>query len=85
MSKILILGMALSLLFLSGTFFSSQAGCKLSPDGCTPLSSFYLCGSTNMDNNTMSQQKSPATSQDPVKCNPKWKVDFSNGLWEYMG
>ena len=85
MSKILILGMALSLLFLSGAFFSAQAECKLSFNGCPPLSSSYLCGSGNMDKDTMTRQKSSATSQGPLKCGSNWKMDFSNGFWKNMG
>ena len=85
MSKILILGVALSLLFLGGSFFSVQAASELSFNGCSLLSSSSLCGSRNGDRDTMSRQKSPAASQAPFKYDTNEKVDFSNGFWQDMG
>ena len=79
MNKILILGMALSLLFLSGSFFSVQAGCEFSFNGCPPLSSSFLCGSGSMDKGTMTGQESPAAYDSNEK------IDFSNGFWQNMG
>ena len=85
MSKILILGMALWLLFLSGSFFSVQAGSELNFKGCPLFSSSSLCGSRNMDKDTMTNQESPSSSQGPCKYDTNEKVDFSNGFWQDMG
>ena len=66
MGKQLIIGMALSLLFVSGSFFSAQA-CGLAFNGCIPPNYSSLCGTTcvskDMDKNTMPKQESPATNQ----------------------
>lgn len=79
MNKILILGIALSLLFLSGSFFSIQAGCEFSFNGCPPLSSSFLCSSESIDKGTMTRQENPATYDTHEK------IDFSNGFWQDMG
>ena len=84
MSKLLILGMALSLLFLSGSFFGAQAGCELRSNGCPPYSSSYLCSSNNMDRDTMTKQNNPATSQEPFNYDTNKKEDFGNGFWQDM-
>ncbi|MFZ0930760.1 MAG: hypothetical protein WAN11_19290 [Syntrophobacteraceae bacterium] len=84
MSKKLILGMALSLLFLNGSFFSVQAGCKLSFNGSPLLSSSSPCGSKNMDKATMTRQQSPATSQGPFKYDTNKNGDLSNDSWQDM-
>jgi hypothetical protein len=84
MSKVLIFGMALSLLFVSGSFFGAQAGCELRSNGCPPYSSSYLCGSRNIDKDTMTNQESPATSSGPFNYDTNKKEDLWNGFWQDM-
>ena len=66
MGKQLVPGMALSLLLVSGSFFSAHA-CELAFNGCMPPNYSSLCGTTcvskDMGKNTMTRQESPATSQ----------------------
>lgn len=68
MGKQLIFGMALWLLFASGSFFSAQA-CEVAFNGCMPPHYSSLCGTTcvskDMDKNSVTGRESPATSQGP--------------------
>jgi hypothetical protein len=67
-SKKLILGMVLSLLLVSGSFFSVQAACDLGSNDSSP-NSFTCslwgsrCDSRDADRDTVGKHKSPAASQ----------------------
>jgi hypothetical protein len=72
MSKNLILEMALSLLLVSGSFFSAQAACDLSSHRCPPhSSSCSLFGphgaAKDADRDSVTKQESSATSKEPLK------------------
>jgi hypothetical protein len=85
MSKILILAIAISLLFVSGSFFGAQAGGKSGFKGC-PLFSSSSCGLNDADRDTMApgQERQPA-GQGSFGHDTNPKVDFSGGFWQDMG
>lgn len=78
MRRMLIPGIALSLLFLSGSFFSALAVCQLNFNGCPPRSSSSLCSSTDADRDTMAGHESPWTSQGTFKYDTDKKAGLSN-------
>jgi len=72
MSKKLILGITLSLLLVSGSFFSAQAACDLGSNRCSShSSSCSLFGphgaSSDVDRDKMTKEEKPATSKGPLK------------------
>ncbi|MGO9374742.1 MAG: hypothetical protein ACLQBD_21950 [Syntrophobacteraceae bacterium] len=72
MSKKLILGITLSLLFVSGSFFSVRAAWDLGSNRCpSHSSSCSLFGphgaSSDVDKDKMTKEEKPATSKEPLK------------------
>jgi len=72
MSKKLILGITLSLLFVSGSFFATRAACDLGSNRCSSHSSqCSLFGphgaSRDVDKDKMTEQEKPETNKEPLK------------------
>ena len=82
LSKKLILGMVLSLLLVSGSFFSVQAACDLGSNGSSPNSStcslFGSHASRDADRDTMGKHESPAASQGSSEYNTNRKDGISS-------
>lgn len=83
MSKKLILGMVLSLLLVSGLYFSLQAASDLGLNGPSPHSTTCSlwdshCGSRDADKDTMGKHESPAGSQGSSDYETNKKGDISN-------
>jgi hypothetical protein len=83
LKKKLFLGMVLSLLLVSGLYFSLQAASDLGSNGPSPHASTCSlwdphCGSRDADKDTMGKHESPAASQGSSDYDTNKKGDISN-------
>lgn len=83
LSRKLIVGMVLSLLLVSGLYFSLQAASDLGLNGPSPHASTCSlwdshCGSRDADKDTLGKHESPAGSQGSSDYETNKKGDISN-------